>query len=82
MMENVRSLLVVSLERGEDNVAIKKCSCEGFYDKKNGSKYQDKKYGKGQRVHTPDKSIPIKYTCTVCGVKKVDYYFLISFIRK
>lgn len=29
--------------------------------------YQDKRYGRGQRVHNPAKEN--RYTCTVCGRK-------------
>jgi len=36
------------------------CVCE--------SDYQDKRYGKGKRVHNPGKEN--KYTCTVCGRKE------------
>lgn len=36
---------------------IKACTCESLY--------QDKKYGKGQRVHNEKKSGG--QTCTVCG---------------
>jgi hypothetical protein len=38
---------------------IAPCSCQ--------HKYQDERYGKGQRVHNVGKT---KITCTVCGVKK------------
>lgn len=44
---------------------IKECNC--------ASKYQDKKYGEGKRVHnkakSPDKN-DIAWRCTVCGTKK------------
>jgi len=40
---------------------IKGCVCE--------SKFQDQRYGKGQRVHNPLKSTKTgdKWRCTVCG---------------
>jgi len=41
---------------------IKKCDCK--------SKYQDKRYGKGNRVHNElsrKQSASIEYRCTVCG---------------
>jgi len=44
---------------------IRKCSCI--------SRYQDNKYGVGNRVHNKSKSRivgKIAWTCTVCGVKK------------
>ena len=31
------------------------------------SKFQDKRYGKGRRVHNPRKSDNDKPRCTVCG---------------
>lgn len=37
--------------------------------KTNGAEYQDKKYGKGNRVWTEDKEGKQKH-CTVCGQKK------------
>ena len=48
-----------------ENSKIIKCTCE--------HKYQDKKYGKGLRVHnkTVTKSGPSQeYRCTVCGKVK------------
>lgn len=51
-------------------MAIKKCTCKEYFGNDKGAKYQDKKYGRGQRVHTPDKSTPTKWTCTVCGQQK------------
>ena len=43
---------------------IKKCD-----NNKCVSKFQDEKYGKGNRVHNPmqKKSTKITYRCTVCG---------------
>ncbi len=42
---------------------IRSCHCE--------SAYQDKKYGKGMRVHnTGGSKGGSKVTCTVCGSKK------------
>ncbi len=41
---------------------IKKCNCK--------SKYQDEKYGKGNRVHNPKvkgSNGNQEYRCTVCG---------------
>lgn len=41
-------------------IKILKCSCR--------SEFQDRKYGKGMRVHNPAKDgALIKYNCTVCG---------------
>ena len=47
--------------------AIKKCSCK--------NDYQDRKYGKGKRVHNlaganAKGSMGAKYRCTVCGSTK------------
>ena len=43
---------------------IKKCTCK--------HEYQDKKYGKGMRVHTPTTKDVTKDTCrcTVCKVER------------
>lgn len=44
---------------------IRTCGCV--------NEYQDKKYGKGMRVHTPGKRAPggsRNFFCTVCGAKK------------
>ncbi len=44
---------------------ILKCTCS--------HKYQDQKYGPGQRVHNPSKGNndqDVRWTCTVCGTKK------------
>lgn len=47
-------------------MAIFKCNCE--------HEYQDKKYGKGNRVFNSKKGTPLEYRCTVCerirGVKE------------
>jgi len=55
---------------GEFSMAIKKCSCKEYLGNKSGAEYQDKKHGRGQRVHTPDKSTPTKWTCTVCETQR------------
>ena len=34
------------------------------------NEFQDKKYGKGMRVHTPKNKEINKYKCTVCGNEK------------
>lgn len=34
------------------------------------SEYQDKKYGKGKRVHNKKDGKEKEYTCTVCGSVK------------
>jgi len=34
------------------------------------NEYQDKKYGKNMRVHTPMNKEVNKYKCTVCGNEK------------
>jgi hypothetical protein len=41
---------------------IKSCSCKHAF--------QDKKYGKGKRVHNPCSGQDGKYRCTVCGTSK------------
>lgn len=38
---------------------IKKCICK--------HEFQDKRYGKGKRVHTELRKEPKEYRCTVCG---------------
>lgn len=38
---------------------ILKCNCD--------HEYQDRKYGNGMRAHNPQKTVPVKYRCTVCG---------------
>lgn len=38
---------------------ILKCNCE--------HEYQDKKYGKGMGACNSQKTVPVKYRCTVCG---------------
>jgi len=43
-------------------MAIKKCNCE--------SAFQDKKYGKGMRVHNKYIKEGGGYRCTVCGSQK------------
>lgn len=45
-------------------MAIKDCTCK--------HEYQDKKYGKGKRVHNEGQKENSKDTfrCTVCGTKK------------
>ena len=42
--------------------AITTCNCE--------HEYQDKKYGKGMRVHNETNKVPTTYRCTVCGKVK------------
>lgn len=46
-------------------MSIKPCDCK--------NKYQDERYGQGQRVHTEgqkDSKGNGKHTCTVCGKEK------------
>lgn len=50
---------------------IKKCKCKSDSNgNEQGAKYQDKKYGAGNRVHTVGKGDKPTYKCTVCGDKK------------
>ena len=45
-------------------VEVKRCSCAGTP----AADFQDKTYGKGQRVMNSDAK-GTSYTCTVCGAK-------------
>ncbi len=48
---------------------ISKCTCDSYMGNPNGAKYQDEKYGQGNRVMSQlrtDKSTTPKYRCTVC----------------
>lgn len=42
----------------ETTIKIMKCTCK--------NEFQDKTYGKGNRVHTVGKGATTKATCTVC----------------
>jgi len=45
-------------------MAIRRCDCT--------HKFQDKRYGKGNRVHNPGRgpSSVVVWVCTVCGKRK------------
>ena len=51
---------------------IVKCVCKSDpYGNKQGAEYQDKKYGKQMRAHTPaDPKSGFTCRCTVCGRPK------------
>lgn len=49
----------------KQSVKILHCDC----DTGNGAKFQDIRYGKGKRVHNPNKN---GYKCTVCGKNKAN----------
>jgi hypothetical protein len=42
---------------------IKKCNCN--------HKYQDEKYGKGNRVMNKTTKQPVTYRCTICGKERI-----------
>jgi hypothetical protein len=49
---------------------IRHCGCnKNSEGSEQGAKYQDKMYGKGMRVFTPDKA-GSACRCTVCGKKQ------------
>lgn len=47
---------------------IIKCTCTNYLGVKLAAEYQDEKYGKGMRVHTPVSKEPLghHWRCTIC----------------
>lgn len=65
------SITIIKVKAAGDRSGARWEAAVPFHTRANGAEFQDKKYGKGMRLHNlTDKQKEAKASCTVCGKVK------------